>query len=713
MRRIQYILVLFLLFHTACNGCKQYELEHEEDRWGADIAIDTSAGVALQGSINGFPVLSLQGQISKNVPGVDTAVLCALFVPAGSEPDTCAADIADHVVKSDDQSTSSSAWEMGKLHKLSGGSFVYYERALELEETGSVDFSVASLDPDYSLSPGQTYNIYLGVKMGPHFFYTSSAYADYTLPASAGLTEIAMASAHCTHNRDASGSVTIQVTAQANATNPPTAGGVKQGFLFLKQGKELTPMNVLAKQLEADSTSFPDTPNTFAAHSSSDVVICPCAATMLPIMASASAMEIKDVDTHDVLERGATYDVYGYVEDGNDYYFSSNSYPITLPSVEVELTMERVGDPSLVGTRGSKDGVDVHEFRLEVRGRIDKIDNAKDPMAGFVFVASDQSTEKDAILSTITGTINERHKAGDVIQVGGSEDYVVGVAATLDPPHGIGTIQDTFNLRDASSSASYLDLKRDYRVYFWVCDAGGRGELFLSDTGQALRWLDVGNSAVTMPAANHFFVGNDLILRPEVSGTESARNAANADMAFAFLGSHETLNKDNLSAYRRFLNGLDTEAADRGSVRSFSGEWHHTECYGSLKFRNWTTSISAENGTHLIAGKAYQLGLVVRLRNMIYGVHSTDDYTTPAYVPHTTAEPILGITHAGVAYRIKLDIPNQAAYYYNAAKAAYFPMDPSKGKGKNKELIRKAIQTYYGEESQRARAYGDFKVNDE
>ena len=98
MRRIQYIIVLFLLFHTACNGCKQYDLEYEEDRWGTDIAIDTSAGVALQGSITGFPVLSLQGQISKTVSGVDTAVLCALFVPAGSEPDTCAADIADHVV---------------------------------------------------------------------------------------------------------------------------------------------------------------------------------------------------------------------------------------------------------------------------------------------------------------------------------------------------------------------------------------------------------------------------------------------------------------------------------------------------------------------------------------------------------------------------------------------------------------------------------------
>ena len=493
MRRMQYILVLFLLFHTACNGCKQYELEHEEDRWGADIAIDTSAGVTLQGTINGFPVLSLQGQISKNVPGVDTAVLCALFVPAGSEPDTCAADIADHVVKSDSQSTSSSAWEMGKLHKLSGGSFVYYERALGLEETGPVDFSVASLDPDHSLSLGQTYNIYLGVKVGPHFFYTSSAYVGHTLPASAGLTEITMASAHCTHDR---------VTAQATAINPPTAGGVKQGFLFLKQGKELTPVSVFTKQLEAGSTSFPDAPDTFAAYSGSDVVICPCAATMLPIM--ASAMEILDVDTHGALERGATYDVYGYVEDGHDYYVSSNSYSITLPSVEIELAMEHVEDPSLVSTRDSAGSdVKVHEFRLEVRGRITKIDNAKDPMAGFVFVASDQSNVKKYIHDAITGVIDKHVTEGQVIQVGGSQNHVVGIAATTGL-HGIGSIPYTFDLRDASSDHSYLDLTRDYQVYFWVRDAGGKGTLFLSDTGQALKWLDVGDSTLSMPSGKLF-----------------------------------------------------------------------------------------------------------------------------------------------------------------------------------------------------------------
>jgi len=61
---------------------------------------------------------------------------------------------------------------MGKLHQLLGGGFVQYERSFNPDETGAVAFSVDSWDSDNSLALGTTYNIYLGIKVGLHFFYS-------------------------------------------------------------------------------------------------------------------------------------------------------------------------------------------------------------------------------------------------------------------------------------------------------------------------------------------------------------------------------------------------------------------------------------------------------------------------------------------------------------------------------------------------------------
>ena len=105
----------------------------------------------------------------------------------------------------------------------------------------------------------------------------------------------------------------------------------------------------------------------------------------------------------------------------------------------------------------------------------------------------------------------------------------------------------------------------------------------------------------------------------------------------------------------------------------------------------------------------YNLGLVVRLRNMIYGVHSTDSYTTPPHVSHTYPKPILSIEYPGKTYQIELDIAKGTAYYYKADTKVHYFMAPSEDK--NKALIRAAINKYYSEESERNTAYAAFKVN--
>ncbi|HAN49536.1 MAG TPA: hypothetical protein DCQ08_00595 [Amoebophilaceae bacterium] len=658
MRFTYWFWTLLLLFHTACNGCKKYEIVHEEDRWGAAVDID---GVDFLGSINGYPVLELRGTISKNIPGIETPFLCALMVPRGETPDAGAIAIQGHKIAKSAQDASSNSLSMGKLHQLPGGSFVQYERSLNPDETGAVAFSVASLDPDHSLALGTTYHIYLGIKVGPHFFYAASVHADYALPDASSLTQITMTSANCKHNRDASGKIFPGLSAGATVTNSPNSGNA--GFLFLKQGANLTPAGVLAKQLQAGSTPLPTIPNTFVADPDRSVVICPTA--------TGGTLTINDLqDTTGVLEKGATYDVYGYIEEGTNYYVSLNGHSITLPEVEtVEITvaMGSVEDPALTATKQSSNTdteYDVSEFNLAVSGRIERLENASNPVAGFVFVQEGQATDKAHICQAITGSISNTSALGNVIDVNNNKGYVVCIAQTHNVD-AVQTITYTYNLQNGTGS--YLDLTRHYAVYFWVKDAQGDGKLFLSDDSQALEVFYVKGAGITHVTGSH--QGNALSIRLNVDN--DLLNAQGADMKAVFLENNREI----------LLRDVPCAAGRR------------------------TIDVKATNGADLTAQTQYQLALRVKQGGVCYTIYGQSPYTTPAFLQQSRPNTIVDLPSGR---SIELDLENGVAYSLD-------PRDPRRVRTRldatrDKALIIEAINLYSSQPTDRARCHNEFGV---
>ncbi len=688
LRPIRWIYVLFLLFHTACNGCKQREIEQESIDWGAAIVINPtkSGGVSHLGSINGFPVLGLSGTISKNVPGVDTAFLCALFVPDGSTPHAGATAIQGHTVKRDAQNSSSNGLSVGQLHALDGGSFVYYERPLAPKETGSVDFSVAPLDADHSLVLGTTYNIYLGIKVGPHFFYSSHTAAGYTLPDTASLTQVTMVDAQCEHDRDTDGKVLPKLSAEATVANTPAVG-----FSFLKQETGLTPMVVLSNQLKTNSL-LSATNDTLTAHINSDVV---CRAT------AAENFTVNEVqDTTGVLEKGATYDVYGHIQDGNNHVVSDNSQAVTLPAVEIQVAMESVGAPSLLAVKANSGAeYDVSQFALEVTGEIEKIDNAKDPVAGFVFVKNGPSTDKAAICQAIAGAISNTSTVGDVVNVNNNKNYVVCVAKTV----GVGTIQTityTCDLKDPD--ASKLDLSSDYTVYCWVKDAGGAGELFLSNYGQELKVFYVVGEGVT--TVNGSYAGNQLTIDCQVDHLD-LRNVHGAEMAICFLKNPGSLDLEALRVqYERRQGASRFSSCWENSSQNIS-EMRQNRFYFCGPYASGVCSIQATNASDLEADIEYTLGLVVRQENVLYYMPSTCGYSSPKYIGTSSLHPIVTLNDDR---KIELELSSGKAYrIHNDGKNLI-----KTEKEKHKRIIRAALDRYYSAGDTRNSAYQEFGVTE-
>lgn len=696
MRCIQWIWILLLLCNTACNGCKQYEIPYAEDPWGASIAIKptSSGGATLLGSINGLPALSLHGTISKNVPGVGTAYLCALFVPDGKAPDAGAKAIQGHTVKSDSHSTSSGTFALGKLYKLPNDSFVQYTRPLGPDETGDVDFTVAAYDADDSLVLGTAYNIYLGIKVGPHFFYTAGAHANYIHPNNAlALTQVTMAGARCVQDRDTNGKILPRLFAHATATDPPN--NATTGFLCIKRGANLTPVGVFSKQLAPGNMPLPTTSNTLTAHPDSTAVCC-------AVGPAATTYSIDDLqDTNNALELGATYDVYGYIVDGHDYYVSQNSYPITLPEVEIKVTMGTMGDPKLIAMKQSPTDTvyNVSEFQLELSAHIDKIDNAEDPIAGFVFVAVDQAQDKTAICQTIKGTISSTGAPGDVIDVGGNKGHVVCIAATTIAA--MQAIKYTCNLQNGTSS--YLDLTKDYHIYFWVKDTQGDGELFLSDNHQVLNVLYVDGDGITNVVPSHS--GNALTIRPHVD-IPTLRNADEARIGVIFSATRVTPTDLELQSLRDRYGAL----VGRSGSSNLQIGWNVLDpdtnkfyLFPNASIGN--TLIGAHNNSHLAPEALYLLNLVVLRRQALYCIPCTSDYETPAYLGSTQSNPVMKLQDGN---EIELDMSQNKAYWIHAKGKSF--LNPTQGARVSKR-IKEAIDCYYSEEEERKKAYKKFRLS--
>jgi hypothetical protein len=699
IRFIQWILIL--LCHTACNGCRSYEISSEEDRWGAAIAIKptSSNGVNLLGSINGIPALELSGTISKNVPGVGTAYLCALFVPDGEAPDASAEEIRSCTVKADSHSTSSGTFDLDKLHQLPSGSFVQYARPLKPDEVGDVKFVVAAYGSENSLALGTTYKIYLGIKVGPHFFYTVSAHADYTLPDASTHTQVAMTSTSCVRGRNLSSEIIPELSAAADVTNSPSSGSA--GFLFIKQGGSLTPTKVFAGQLAPGSAPLSKTLNTLTAHPDSEVV-CTAATIAAPSFTIASVR-----DTNNALELGATYDVYGYIEDGPNYYVSQNSCSITLPKVEIDVTMLTVGDPQLLATKGSlaNDVYDVSNFVLPLTGRITKTENATDPVAGFVFVAASQSPRsKEEICKAIAGNVGSNPSAGTVIDVDGNKDYVVCIAETKN----VDAVQDISYTFDLSSTGGRPELGRKYLVYFWVRDARGCGEIFLSDNGLDPEVFYTDGNSITGLRIDR--VGDILTITPTMTSSSitNAHNAAKHQLGIFFS------EKGNITAQLRDLYNSHVNS----NLPVVSNGWSHTNAifgnrlniqsgaYYAFPTAGSVREISARNGVDLKAGTTYFSSLVVLKGKVFYNITSTFTFKTPEPLKEKKMIEVK-ITPIRNVEKIYLALDEHYACLIPAV-GNHRRLDPTVVDEKN--LIIAAINAYASEPNANARMRSEFEV---
>jgi len=490
-RLTQYIWLFSLFTHAACNGCKQQEIPIEEDLWGANVSIDDSDGIALQGSINGYPLLTLQGEIAKNVPGVDTAFLCAIFVPKGQEIDEIGKKMQRHVLKQGETKNGNDALELKKLQPVGENCFVYYDRALQPKEIGTVQFSVPAFEPRNGLMFNTHYQAFLGIKVGPHVFYTKENCGHFQLPDTDTITKINMntATGKRVRNTDATKTPRAYTTlsAEASITNLASSGEQKVGFLCLKHGTGLTPLEVCKAQITSNK-AWPTNANTLTAYPDNKVVVCP---TTLPGSTSGTTtIDIAVNDPKELLEKGISYDVYAYcAKDDKDFFFSESNKQITIPAVEIEVRMEKVGDPQLIAAKNSSTSeYTVHEFFLNLEGTITKLKNADEPIAGFVFVRKGYTKNKDNIKEAI-GACSNTLDIGDVRLPSTSDNpdaknYVVCVAQK--DVRGTDKISLNFDLKDAQNT-SYLDLKHDYDVYCWVADNGGAGEIFLSDTVKELK----------------------------------------------------------------------------------------------------------------------------------------------------------------------------------------------------------------------------------
>jgi hypothetical protein len=701
MRCMHWLWVLLLCLNMGCNGCEQYGITREEDQWGAAVAISS---VTPLGRVHGYPVLELRGVISKNVPGIDTPFLCVLMVPDGTTPDEGATAIQSHEVTQGAQDTSSNALSVGKLYSLPGGSFVQYERPLNPGETGTVDFAIASWSSDNSLVLGTTYHIYLGIKVGPHFFYNDSACRDCILPNAATLVQVTMGNVQCAYNRSGGGQVFPQLTADATATNTSVASD--QGFLLLKQGVDQTPSAVFAKQLQAGSTPLPTNLNTLTAHLDSGVVIWPVDVNN----ANNKDSTIRGVaDATGVLEKGVTYDVYGYVQVGsNDYYVSQNHGSITLPEVEIEVALVSVGDPSLVAQKDVVGGGDynVSEFTLDVSGSIRKMDNATKPVAGFVFVAADLLLPDTAtICQTIKDTISNTSSLGSVVDVNNNKDYVVCVAATAVAVRG--DIQHTCTLTNGTSS--YLALNRGYRVYFWVKDAQGNGELFLSANSATLQAFYADGDGITGVGSSH--AGNELTIKPHVH-IPTLRNEGGAEMGVIFSASNAVPTDAALKALRDRYAPVDPLVVAPSlqigwnSLSSFPFS-RHNDFYLFSDVNTGEQRIGASNDVDLEQDVSYLLSLVVLKGRVLYCIPGCNNYDTPESVTYTRQNPVKTLQSGE---EIELDLSLYKAYRIHTGGTSL--LNPAKGERVSKK-IREAINLHYSEDAQRREAYTNFSVTEE
>ncbi len=639
--------LLCLLLYTSCDRCEKEPIMEEDYAWGSKLAIEEN-GVQCTGSINGVPViLWLKGAIEKNILGRGTPFLCALFVAESDKVDKLAQAMQDHQVNTSQEDTSDSH-PTDTLFPIKD-SFVDYNRA-EYRSSGKVEFAVFSPKYGEGLQPNAKYRVFLAMKAGAHVFYDADRYVNYETPNSSAITQVAMKDAKCDIFRDTkTGETSPDLSMKAQASRLSTADDTAAGFLLVEKDQEIQPLDLLETHLKKKKDSIADPflqgNKSLTAHEPGIVSYCYGNPD-----SDGSFSVANDNDPDGILKKGGTYNSFALVEQHKKdafrhFYVSSESKEIKIPGVMMEIVMESVGEPALWAYR-EREGVDYQIFKLEAeaRGGIVKHENTEDPIAGFLFAPEDagvltEEATRNLVTGATSGFVSGAVPQFKEINEGGS-DYLVCISQENDVVDNLVPFRGEFHKDDRTC---YLDLTKDYRVYFWVRDAKGKGEVFVSKDHKEMKFFYsetcVGVDCTEEPKRNENQITIAFNATP---GTE--QNSTGAEYANAFWDSNNTPADDDTCVKTLGNYCVSAYAGEQEGESIFGADhWYKSPrgnpiYYKRVPYNQAETSIQIGNGgrTSLRPEREYDVYSLARVRNMIYITNHDERFKVPPEMTELT-----------------------------------------------------------------------------
>jgi hypothetical protein len=253
--------------------------------------------------------------------------------------------------------------------------------------------------------------------------------------------------------------------------------GFQGGFLLIKQGTEtIQPDKVLVKLLQ-ENKSLPQGEMLKKLDVAKDVLSY-TKFSDVPFVSHVGDLTLPNIVGHDehntIFERGATYQVYGYLVDGqHNYFISTENKSILIPRAEAELEMKKVGFQTLVANMST---MKIGNLELGLTGNITKHQGTVHPYLGFLFVKGAALADTKTVIARIKSLIT----AGTLVVNSFKKDANTIVYTASEPGKDVLGEQDFSGVEFAASG---LELGESYMVYCWLQDGS---EVFVSDNSLKL-----------------------------------------------------------------------------------------------------------------------------------------------------------------------------------------------------------------------------------
>ncbi|MEM7055646.1 MAG: hypothetical protein AAF392_02055 [Bacteroidota bacterium] len=502
------ILGAFLLLAISCD-CNQRPVGNGQDDWEAILE---TASVTILGTVNDNPVIEVDGEIQEN--NSKETILGALFIPDGDSIGDAAAELAKNKDPKD----------LDTGIALAHDRHAYYDKTIAVGYTGRA--SVTAFSEKYALQASKNYNAHL--ILGEQHVSYSTAGVSFRVPAKTGF-QLQLDSADA--KRQIAGTdehISLDLKSTVTFTGAPP----QAGFIFIEQGSTEASAAKLIAALIKQRSPLPTGPDFHFQkfYSYKDIIIYPCGSLV------GTGLDIADApDTAGILKRGATYQVYCYVVDGNNNYtISQEDKSITIPRPIVGLKMEEASIQELIYAPN----IGINDLKLRLRGSITKHEGTVAPQVGFLLTTG--KPDRDTAARTVKSLITDGALPYFNSDSSASHADIIHVADIVSADT---TGEQSFSAQGDNYPPEILG--RDYNVYFWLRD--GSGEIFVSDNSTQLRTPKVDLSITDVTSKKGLSSALDLTLKTRV---DNEINLSNPNVCFLFLeqGSGQVITEDILRA---------------------------------------------------------------------------------------------------------------------------------------------------------------------